>query len=140
MENQLKKICIENEDMKEKYYLYCNIKKSLKDRLRVVPMYFPHFSMHDESHSANIIKYLGLLLGKENIEKLSVSDIMMVCMAAYTHDISMSVSYEMIHEKMTSDEWKDILKKYTKSQQEDLAENCRAIITFFRKWKKKSRP
>lgn len=51
-------------------------------------------------------------------------------MAAYTHDISMSVSYEMIHEKMTSDEWKDILKKYTKSQQEDLAENCRAIITF----------
>ena len=130
MENQLKKICIENEDMKEKYYLYCNIKKSLKDRLRVVPMYFPHFSMHDESHSANIIKYLGLLLGKENIEKLSVSDIMMVCMAAYTHDISMSVSYEMIYEKMTSDEWKDILKKYTKSQQEDLAKIAEQLLLF----------
>lgn len=99
MENRLKEICSVNSEMQEKYYLYCQIKKSLTERLRTVPAYFPHFSIHDASHSANIIKYLSMLLGRDNIEKLSVSDLLMLCVAAYAHDISMSVSYEMIHEK-----------------------------------------
>ena len=34
----------------------------------------------------------------------------------------------MIYEKMTSDEWKDILKKYTESQQEDQASECNAAF------------
>ena len=42
----------------------------------------------------------------------------------------MSVSYEMIHEKMTSDEWKETLKKYTKSQQEDLADIAERLLRF----------
>lgn len=54
----------------------------------------------------------------------------MLCVAAYAHDISMSVSYEMIHEKMTSDEWKETLKKYTKSQQEDLADIAERLLRF----------
>lgn len=130
MENRLKELCSVNSEMQEKYYLYCQIKKSLTERLRTVPAYFPHFSIHDASHSSNIIKYLSMLLGRDNIEKLSVSDLLVLCVAAYAHDISMSVSYEMIHEKMTSDEWKETLKKYTKSQQEDLADIAERLLHF----------
>lgn len=130
MENRLKELCSVNSEMQEKYYLYCQIKKALTERLRTVPAYFPHFSIHDASHSSNIIKYLSMLLGRDNIEKLSVSDLLVLCVAAYAHDISMSVSYEMIHEKMTSDEWKETLKKYTKSQQEELADIAERLLRF----------
>lgn len=130
MENRLKELCTDNLEMKEKYYSYCQIKKKFSERLRTVPAYFPHFSIHDSSHSANIIKYLGLLLGQENIKKLSASDLFIICVSAYTHDISMSISYEMIHDKMTSDEWKERLIKYTKSEQEDLAEVAERLLHF----------
>lgn len=130
MENRLKELCADNLEMKEKYYIYCQIKKKFTERLRTVPAYFPHFSIHDGSHSVNIIKYLGLLLGQENIKKLSASDLFIICVSAYTHDISMSISYEMIHDKMTSDDWKKKLIKYTKSEQEDLAEVAERLLRF----------
>jgi len=45
-------------------------------KLRVVMVYFLHFSKHDSSHSQNIIKYVGMLLGEQCINKLSVSGFM----------------------------------------------------------------
>lgn len=96
MENRLKELCSVNSEMQEKYYLYCQIKKSLTERLRTVPAYFPHFSIHDASHSSNIIKYLSMLLGRDNIEKLSVSDLLVLCVAAYAHDIIHFIRREML--------------------------------------------
>lgn len=130
MEKRIKELCLENSEMQEKYYLFCHIKKEFIERLRTVPAYFPHFSIHDGSHSANIIKYLSMLLGEENVNKMSVSDLLLLCTAAYAHDISMSVSYEMIHEKMLSDDWNDKLKEYTQSEQEDLATVAERLLRF----------
>ncbi len=130
MENRLKEVCLSNPEMKEKYYMYCQVKNELTERLRTVPAYFPHFSLHDGTHSANIIKHLCLLLGKDAVQQLSASDIFVICVAAYAHDISMSVSYEMIYDKMTSSEWENKLKKYTKSEQEDFANIAERLLRF----------
>ena len=130
MENRLRELCAENLEMQEKYYLYCEIKKELSERLSTVPTHFPHFSLHDGSHSANIIKYLSQLLGAVNIKKLSVSDLFIVCVASYAHDISMAVSYEMIYKTMSSDDWKNNLEQYTRSEQEDLAAVAERLLRF----------
>ena len=121
MENRLKELCMGQSNKEEYYHQYLQIRKQFSDKLRTVPAYFPHFSAHDVSHSENIIRYLSMLLGEEYIAQLSISDLFIICTAAYAHDIGMALSYKMIHEKMTSDEWNSKLEKYTKSQQEDLA-------------------
>ena len=54
MENILKELC-KGDDIKEgRFRQYMQIKNRLSDKLRTVPIYFPHFSMHDASHSRNI--------------------------------------------------------------------------------------
>ena len=121
MENILKEFCMENKDKEDCFRQYIHIKKGLSDKLRTVSMYFPHFSVHDARHSENILKYLKMLLGNDYVYKLSVSEMLLICTAAYAHDIGMALSYKMIHEKMTSDKWNEQLKKYSTSQRENVA-------------------
>ena len=76
MEQRLRDLCMNNSEYESKYHQYENVVSDFVDKLRVVPVYFPHFSKHDSSHSQNIIKYIGMLLGEQRINKLSVSDLL----------------------------------------------------------------
>lgn len=125
MENILKELC-KGDDIKEgRFRQYMQIKNRLSDKLRTVPIYFPHFSMHDASHSRNILRYLKMLLGDDYVSKLSISELFVICTAAYAHDIGMALSYKMIHEKMISEKK---LEKYSKSQQEYLAIRAQRVL------------
>ena len=121
LELRLRDLSANNSELELKYHQLEIIIQDLCARLRVVPMYFPHFSRHDESHSRNLLRYIGMLLGDNQIEKLSASDLILLILACYSHDIGMSLRYEKIHEIMLGPKLISKLTAYTASQQEDLA-------------------
>jgi hypothetical protein len=67
-------------------------KKIIPSALQAVSNLFPHYSLHDESHSNTIINNIVRVLGKENLVKLSSIDIWFILEAAYWHDLGMVVS------------------------------------------------
>lgn len=121
LESRLKALSFNNSELEFKYHQLEIIVQNLCAHLRVVPMYFPHFSRHDESHSRNLLRYIGMLLGDKQIESFSASDLMLLVLACFSHDIGMSLQYEKIHEIMQGTELLSKLTTYTASQQEDLA-------------------
>lgn len=77
-------------------------KKIIPEILQTISNIFPHYSLHDESHSITIINNIVRVLGKENIEKLSAIDLWLVLEASYKHDIGMAISANEIQETLTS--------------------------------------
>ena len=59
--------------------------------LNTISQVFPHFSLHDSTHSETIINNIGRVIGQKNIEALSPVDIWLILSAAYYHDIGMVV-------------------------------------------------
>lgn len=70
IENQLEKIATENIEYKELWSTWNLNKETLKAILHSIAKDYPHFSLHDNSHSDNIILNIERFLGNENIEKL----------------------------------------------------------------------
>jgi len=69
-------------------------KRIIPAALQAVSNLFPHYSLHDESHSITIINNILRVLGKDNFTKLSAIDIWLILEAAYWHDLGMVVSGE----------------------------------------------
>jgi hypothetical protein len=69
-------------------------KKIIPIALQSVANLFPHYSLHDESHSITIINNIIRVMGIETFDKLSAIDIWLILEAAYIHDIGMVVSGE----------------------------------------------
>lgn len=59
--------------------------------LNTISQVFPHYSLHDESHSETIINCIERILGSENLDCLSSTDLWMMLCAAYYHDLGMVV-------------------------------------------------
>lgn len=53
--------------------------------------FFPNFTLHDETHSANVCRWMWRLLG-DRAGELSVNEAALLLMAACCHDIGMAVS------------------------------------------------
>lgn len=82
-------------------------KKIIPVALNAVSTLFPHYSLHDESHSITIINNIVRVLGKEKIEKLSAIDIWLILEASYSHDIGMVVSSDKLIEALKSKKFMD---------------------------------
>ena len=59
--------------------------------LGVISQVFPHYSLHDSTHSDTIINDIGRIVGIETLEKMSAIDLWLILSAAYYHDIGMSI-------------------------------------------------
>lgn len=78
---------------------------------------FQHFSMHDESHSISILKYIELLLGRDRIqEHMGVGDLWLLLQCAYFHDIGMTLTRDEMEELWTAS--KDF-KQHIRSRLQD---------------------
>lgn len=72
---------------------------------------FPHYSLHDESHSNTIINNIIRLLGKDSIRKLSSIDLWLILESSYYHDIGMVVSGEEFADTIKSDDFFNFFKE-----------------------------
>ena len=73
--------------------------------LSCVSQIFPHYTKHDASHSNAILDSIERMLGKEAIEKLSVTDLWLLLCSAYYHDIGMYISGDEIRKCFESEEF-----------------------------------
>jgi len=59
--------------------------------LNTISQVFPHYSLHDRTHSETIIYIIGRIVGLKTLEKMSSIDLWMILCAAFYHDVGMAV-------------------------------------------------
>ena len=92
------------------YELWKNAKFDLEKILQNVVLSFPHYSLHNASHSEMIIRYIEAVLGEERIKMLKPTEIWLMLMSAYTHDIGMLISDKEIRSIWKDDKFKDYIE------------------------------
>ena len=76
-------------------------KVNIPNALKAVSGVFPHYSLHDETHSESIINNIVRMLGQETIKSLSCTDLWMLLECAYSHDLGMAVTASRVTEVLT---------------------------------------
>ena len=97
-------------------------KKVIPIALNAVSSLFPHYSLHDETHSITIINNIVRILGVENIEKLSAIDIWLILEASYSHDIGMVVTSDELIKSLKDNDFINFFKDLIKDKKSSLHE------------------
>ncbi|WPO83803.1 ATP-binding protein [Chryseobacterium sp. JJR-5R] len=97
-------------------------KKIIPSALNAVSNLFPHYSLHDESHSETIINNIVRVIGFENIKKLSAIDLWLILEASYSHDLGMVVTSDELVKALTSNEFLDFFKDLQEDSKNGLHE------------------
>lgn len=84
--------------------------------LNTISQVFPHYSLHDRTHSETIIYNIGRVIGMQTLEKMSSIDLWMILSAAYYHDMGMAV---FSNEKISSFQDKDFVDFLKTCQSEE---------------------
>lgn len=71
-------------------------KTNIPNALKAIAGVFPHYSLHDETHSESIINNIVKMLGQDVISKLSCTDLWLLLECAYSHDLGMAVTADRI--------------------------------------------
>ena len=69
-------------------------KKTVPVALQSISHIFPHYSLHDESHSITILNNITRIVGVKQLDNLSAIDLWLLLEAAYKHDIGMVVPHD----------------------------------------------
>lgn len=97
--------------------------RSYTSALQAVSNTFPHYSMHDSSHSLSIINKIEMVLGEDRIRELSPTDTFLILECAYLHDFGMITSVKEQKELWEKPEFKKYLEDIMdKSADKDLVE------------------
>lgn len=99
-------------------------KKLLPSALGAVALMFPHYSLHDESHSLSIIDNITRIIGKEIISELSGTDLWLLLEAAYCHDLGMIVTAEKIEKVFKDGSFLEYYKKVSLDPSNPLYKYC----------------
>lgn len=67
-------------------------KSYLPKVLDTISHVFPHYSLHNSTHSESIINNIVRIIGEESVKKLSVVDLWLLLASAYYHDCGMIVT------------------------------------------------
>lgn len=59
--------------------------------LSTITQVFPHYSLHDYTHSESIINNIGRVVGLNTLERMSSIDLWLILTASFYHDIGMAV-------------------------------------------------
>jgi molecular chaperone HtpG len=59
-------------------------------RAKTVIIHMGEFTLHDGDHLFNVLELMELILGQENIGKLSAPELMLLILSAFFHDLGMS--------------------------------------------------
>lgn len=96
--------------------------------LDTISQVFPHYSLHNSTHSEAIINNIVRIIGKESIKKLSVVDLWLLLAAAYYHDCGMVVSGE---DKMELFKEGSEFVKYVDEMQRDTSSSMNQYAVLF---------
>lgn len=76
----------------------------------IMPSY-QHYSRHDETHALSILHNIEMMLGEEQVTKLSASDCFLILHVVYLHDIGMCITHHDRKELMKNKKFIEYLKQ-----------------------------
>ena len=104
---------VEKTDKKEKYRVLVNYWNSIKMQepkiLSCISQIFPHYTLHDVSHSNAILDSIERFLGSDIITKLSVTDLWLLLCSTYSHDIGMYIIGDEIKKCFDSEDFQQFV-------------------------------
>lgn len=128
LETHLKVICDNNKEYTNLYSSWLLNKKTYKNILNTIQLNYPHYSLHDSSHSENIINNIEMMLGEKRIGKLSPTDTWLILNCAYLHDFGMALLHSNIEKEWESNEFKIFLNEIKNSSDKDLKKAVKYIL------------
>lgn len=114
LERHLKEICENNKEYVDLYASWEISKKIYAKMLSTILYNYPTYSLHDGSHSKNIISSIEMLLGEKRIELLGPTETWMVLQLAYLHDIGMILPDYLVREEWIKDDFQEYIINATK--------------------------
>ncbi len=96
-------------------------RKELKSILGSIKEYYPHYTLHGETHSIKILNNVIKILGKQVIEKFSTLDLWMLLKCAYVHDIGMYITSDRIESTINGAKFRNYLRRVQKNQKHPLS-------------------
>lgn len=103
-------------------------KRLIPNALQVISNLFPHYSLHDESHSISILNNIVRIVGKENVEKLSAIDLWLILEASYYHDIGMVVSSDKLNQAISSSDFIQFFKELQQDKKSSLFASANLFV------------
>jgi len=82
-----------------------NVAKQVEPILGRIPVIFEEYTLHDISHSENVIKNMWKFIPAEVKETLNAMEMYLLILSAYLHDVGMAVSKDEEDEILKSEEF-----------------------------------
>lgn len=82
---------------------------------------FPSYSRHDVSHSEAVLHNIEMILGEENIKKLSATDCFVLLHTVYIHDIGMCITYEERSQILKNGKFHEYLQRLLENGNTDMS-------------------
>lgn len=126
----LKEICEERKEYEALLSVWQINKESCHKILENIIIHYPHYTLHDLSHSESIITNIEMLLGEQAIRKLSPTDTWLLLQAAYLHDFGMVLAQDDIDKNWVTEEFQEYLNELEASYDKALQEAAKYINRF----------
>lgn len=126
----LREICQEQKKYEALLSVWQINRESCHKILENIIIHYPHYTLHDLSHSESIITNIEMLLGEQTIRKLSPTDTWLLLQAAYLHDFGMVLIQDDIDKNWGTEEFQDYLQSLKSSYDPALQEAAKYILDF----------
>ena len=95
MVNRIEKLLFEKTETKRSHILCSQwgiAKEYVFDVLSTISHVFPHYRLHDRTHSESIINNIIRIMGVDMLDKMTATDLWLLLCSAYYHDLGMAVT------------------------------------------------
>jgi hypothetical protein len=106
LERHLRSLCADDARLRLLEAQWEYDKRLVQQALQTVGTTFPHYSLHDASHSNTILVNVTRVLG-DRVQNLSATDTWLILEAAYWHDVGMVVSDSTLRSWWSSPDFRE---------------------------------
>lgn len=121
IETELRDRCSKNENLRLLLAQWEYDRLLLRQAMATVGQAFPHYSLHDASHSETILERIAAMLGAFGLNRLTATDLWLLLESAYLHDSGMIVLDAVKRQDLTSAEFEAHLRATADGTDHDLA-------------------
>jgi Histidine kinase-, DNA gyrase B-, and HSP90-like ATPase len=128
IESELRRRCRDNENFRILLAQWEYDRQLFERALNTIGHAFPHYSLHDASHSETILKRISNVLGSKSISRLSATDLWLMLEAAYIHDAGMVALDHTKRKDINSPEFHHHIVKLQHGEDVDLSQSAQRLI------------
>ena len=128
IENRLRQLSIENTEYAELWSTWNLNKQTLDPILNTIIKDYPYFSLHDHTHSESVLLNIERVLGSDNINKLSPTDLWLLLHVSYLHDFGMVILDKKIYDIWKSSEFQKFIKEQSEGTDKEIRASAKLIM------------